>query len=750
MSNDVRDRAGGDNGAGSPNAEESGRDGVGPDDGSRRRLLILGGLAALGATGAAGAWYGTRDGGDESAASDTPSASATATDTDAETDTETLEADVPEVVRRHAPELHFGRLEKWFPTDPREYLPDGEPDGPIPLAGFDALQGYSDDVRTGGRPPHPTVFYRCVSVSSDVEALQYWLYSAFDQFTVNFHWHDWELLQVFVDSETGDPLVLSASAHSRKVPNNEVLDPNVPDDRRIGILSEVGSHSSATDVNETVRSFERLAGGVTRSDVTNDFLEAVRGTRLPFAYGLPRDEGARLPFVLPELDGHPLHRHPDLDLERGDFVDPAVTVSDWQGLPTPPDSIPFRAAGTVLTHPSSPTDGDVEYELAELSDVEDVISKFQGPQLSFQFRIPDYAEDQVAEHITDVDIPWEQDRFDDPLSDVTDPDHRAELDGRRPEGLTDRVAGRVRWLRSGGDGTVDRLTDAAADALSDRIPVSFGAPPAELAVRLASPDPVVTVTNDGAFGLLRVEPGDHDLVVNGPGYAPVAERFGHDGGLVRVGADGTLGVVASEDAVRIRADGRDSTGIRRVTVVEDYAGHVYDGRPPRPDRVAVPVHRDGSYTLTIVDRNGRRGSYRFTPDDIVTDEGVYEPIDRTETGKLSLLRSLRAYLVDVRSLATDLREADDGDTTERGPVARRVTRAIEAVDAAIADALERQTAAANEHVTEAIGHLAEAVDVLLDPETGGYSDAAITVLVRRLRTAIGRAETARSTGLADQ
>jgi len=726
-------------------------DPAGPDDQRRRRLIVYGGIAALGATGVAGAWFGARNDDPPTAPTDTPTATATNSPTPTETDadTETPDPAVPAVVRRHAPDLYFGRLEKWFPTDPREYLPGdaADADDPVPLEGEPALEGYSADMRASGRPPHPTVFYNCIEVSADVEVVQYWMYSAFDQFTVNFHWHDWELLQVFVDSDTGDPMVVSASAHSRKVPNNEVRAPDVPGGRRIGILSEVGSHSSATDVNDSVPSFERRPTGVSTADVTNGLLGTAAGTRVPFAYGLPRDEGARLPFVMPELDGHRLDRHPDLDLRRSDFVDESVTVTDWKGLPTPPDSIPFRKPGLVMTHPESPTTGDVTYALDPLEDVRAEISAFVGPQLSFQFRIPGYVEDQVAGHITDVGIPWEQPRFDDPLADVTDPGHRAALEGQRPASLSARVTGTVRRLRTGGDGTVDRLTDPAANALSDRIPVSFSPPPTELAVQLSSPDPVASATNGGRFGFLHVEPGDHRLVVNGPGYAPVAERFAHDGGLVRAGAGGDLGVVAATDAVRVRADGRDSTGIRRVIVVEDYAGTVYDGRPPQTDRVAVPVHRDGSYTVTVVDRTGRRGQYRFTPDDL-DENGEYPPVERTETGKLSLLRALRDSLQDLRDLAGALRETDDAQTPERDAVRRRLFRAIESVEAAIADAEEGVADAANEHVTATIGHLEDAEDAVLAASSDTYGDAAVTVLVRRIRTAIGRAETARTTELA--
>jgi hypothetical protein len=108
------------------------------------------------------------------------------------------------------------------------------------------------------------------------------------------------------------------------------------------------------------------------------------------------------------------------------------------------------------------------------------------------------------------------------------------------------------------------------------------------------------------------------------------------------------------------------------------------------------------------------------------------------------------YLEDLRTLARDLRETDGEDTEEQQPVARRVTRPTEAIDAAITDGLEGQADAADEHVTAAIGHLEDGIEVLLDPEAAGYGDAAITVLVRRLRTAIGRAETARATALADR
>ncbi|PSQ32409.1 hypothetical protein BRD09_03610 [Halobacteriales archaeon SW_10_68_16] len=138
-------------------------------------------------------------------------------------------------------------------------------------------------------------------------AVQYWLYSAFDQFATNFHWHDWEALYVFVDTDTGEPQLYVASSHSRKVPNNEFLDPETDVPR---VLTELGSHSSALSVNDERDRFQRLPAGDLVADITNSTIEGVEDlAEIPLAYGLPRDEGTRLPYVVPELDGQPLYEH---------------------------------------------------------------------------------------------------------------------------------------------------------------------------------------------------------------------------------------------------------------------------------------------------------------------------------------------------------------------------------------------------------------------------------------------------------
>ena len=711
-------------------------------DGGRRRALAYGGLAALAGTGVAGAWYVSRPEPEPSEGPDDEGPDeATEPEPDAVESDET-EA-VPAIVRRYAPDLYFGALEKWYPTDPRPYVIETD-EGSV-ADGFAALDGYSATFRETGTPPAPTVFYNVVEAAEGVDALQYWLYSAFDQFTVNFHWHDWELLQVFVDRDTGEPLLLSASAHSRASPNNEYLDPAIPEETRPGILSEVGSHSSASEVNGLVPSFERLPTPELLSDVTNDAIDVSAAVRAPFAYGLPRDEGARLPFVLPELDGVPLHEHSSLSIDRTDLVDERVTVGSWRGLPTPPTDLPLREPGLVLSHPESrlaiDDDGaDATYALEPIAPLREAIDDFVGPQLSFEFAIPGFVEDAIASHITSVGIPWEQDRFTDPLSDVTDPAHRRRIDGAEPAGLVNRVVGRVRQLRAGADGALDGVPDAARDAVADVAGVSLYAPPTELAVRLASEHPAATVTRDGTFGFLHVEPGPHLLAVNGPGFAPIAERFVHEGGLVPAGGDGELAAVAAEDAGWIRGDARETDGIERVRVVEDYAGVVHEGAPVETDRFSVAVHREGRYTVEIVDRDGRRGAYRVTPNSFDADGETVR--DAVRTGKLALARTLRDEVAELSALAESVSTSDRDADGERNPVLDRLGRARRAADGAVAAAENGEEGPTDERLFDVASAFSEVREILAGEDRGGYDDAAIAAIDPKALAGIDRANEA--------
>lgn len=712
-------------------------DGEGSDDDGRRRVLTYAGLALLGAGGLTGAWVATRP--DEAGEEPTPTETPTPTEEPTPTETPDPTDQVPPLVERYAPDLYFGALEKWFPTDPRTHVPESDDD--LVVDGITALENYSTAFEAPGRPPDPVVFYRVVEAADGVDAIQYWLYSVFDQFTVNFHWHDWELLQVFVDRSSGEPLLVSASAHSRSVPNNEFLEPDLGDPRRPGILSEVGSHSSGSEVNDVVPSFERVSTADWLSDVTNDEVGIAENLAAPFAYGLPRDEGARLPFVMPELDGHRLDDHPDVSVEREDFVDERVTVDSWRGLPQPPADIPLRVPGLVLAHPDSAVDADATYTLDSIEGLAGEITDFVGPQLSFEFAIPGFVEDHFANHITSVGIPWTQDRYDDPLSDVTDPAHRRRIAGEAPQELSDRVVGRLRQLGSGASGALGQVADGAREAIEDQVSVSLHGLPVEVAVRLASDGPEATVTRDGTFGLLGVESGEHELVVNGPGFAPLASRFEHDGGTVQVGSGGDLALVATEDAGWIEGDGRPTDGVSHVRVVEDFAGVVYDGQPVEDDRFAVAVHREGHYTVEVSDSNGRAGAYRVTPASFDDGEAARETV---ETGKASLVRTLGEEIAEVLTLARSFVDGEGQDTAVIG----RLASAREEAAGAETAVEEGQAGAADERLSSVVALLEEALELLGSDTQRAFGEAAVVVLRRRIDATLDRTEAAITTELA--
>ena len=220
--------------------------------------------------------------------------------TDRGSDAETTDVDsdrAADLATRFAPTLYFDAAEPWFPTDPRPYAT--ERDGETVVDGFDALNGYHERLADAEAPPNRTVFYNVVEYEgSPLSVVQFWLYAAFDQFTANFHWHDWEVLHVFVDTDTDEAQLYVASSHSTRVPNNEFLDPDPDPAPRI--LSELGSHSSALSVNDQPDEFQRLPGADLLADITNTAIDGVESlSELPLAYGLPRDEGGRLPTSFP-------------------------------------------------------------------------------------------------------------------------------------------------------------------------------------------------------------------------------------------------------------------------------------------------------------------------------------------------------------------------------------------------------------------------------------------------------------------
>ena len=648
------------------------------------------------------------------------------------------------LAEQFAPTLYFDEYEQWFPTDPRSY--EREQDGEVVVDGFDAFDGYTAAAASSETPPEPTVFYNAVAYDeSPLAVIQFWYYSAFDQFATNFHWHDWEVLHVFVDTESGEPQLYVASSHSGRVPNNEFLDPDPG--QRPRILSELGSHSSALSVNEIADRFQRLSVEDAFADITNSAIETLEDiANIPIAYGLPRDEGSRFPYVVPELDGAPIYEHDRLpSVDRADLITDALTVRSFSDLTSPPGDLPARGTGLVFGHSEQAADDpdvDVGYELVSTSEVEH-ITAFTGPQLSFEFSVPQFAEDAVAGHITTAGVPWDQPRYTEPAADITDANHRGALAERYD------VIGEPVSVNTVIATVSEAITD---DDAPDGEGVTTGTLSTEALVLLES-DPEAVPTFGGLAVAQGVPEGDHRLTINAPGVEPHSETVAvadADVDPTTAGVDGEIPLVARENAIKL---GVDTTGsadeITRFAVEDDFAGRLYDA--PLADSDAVYVHRGGAYTAEVRDRDGEIGAERVNP---AAESGIR--IENPSTGK----GSLAEYLADVAAetsaavAAVDEEDSDDDDTDDTGAsgggsanAIRGLSQALEAVAEAARRAAERAATGDRERAEQSLRTVQDRLDRVatrLAEASADLPDDLERATDRRLDQSRRRAEQART------
>jgi len=655
-----------------------------------------------------------------------------------------------ELAERFAPTLYFDTGERWFPTDPRPYAT--EQGGEMAVDGFTALNDYTRQFSERGEPPAPTLWHNVVAYDdSPLAVVQYWAYSVFDQFTTNFHWHDWEVLHVFVDTETDDPVLFVASSHSRTVPNNEFLDP----DRTVPrILSELGSHSSALSINDVPAQFQRLPIGEGIADITNRVIDGVEAlASLPIAYGLPRDEGGRLPFAVPELDGAPVYDHDRLpDVEREDLVPEALTIRSFDALSAPPTDLPARETGLVFEYEDrseTETTPDVTYAVRPASEIE-AISDFTGPQLSFEFAVPQAAEDAIASHITTTGAPWNQPRYTNPAADISDPTHR--------QALADR------YDAIGAPAPVNDIVTVVSSVVEDDEAPDGGGVTTEQstteAVALVESDPTAIPTFRGVAVARGVESGEHRLTVNGAGVAPHSERVtvgtesgdgdgetsdGDDdtstdtdsdaaGTVTTAGVDGEIPLVAREAATKLAVDpsGTDAD-LADLAVEDDFGGRLYDAPIDGPE--AVYVHRGGAYTSEVRDTDDAIGAFRVNP---AEEERV--AIDQPDTGKASLSAFLATITDEIRA---DIEGVDlDGRANALGGL----TRALESIGSAAESAAtrasegdrsgaDRQLRTVSTALEQVASNLERAADALPDPVERSV-DKRLAQVDRRLEQAI--------------
>jgi hypothetical protein len=580
-----------------------------------------------------------------------------------------------------APTLYFDEHEQWFPTDPRPY--ESEQDGETVVDGFDALDGYAERSEA---IPDPIAFYNVVEYEeSPLAVVQFWFYSTFDQFTTNFHWHDWELLQVFLDTDTEEPQLYVASSHSRKVPNNEFLDP----ERQPRILSELGSHSSGLSINEDDQ-FQRFSIDGGSADVTNSIIEGIDAVAdIPLAYGLPRDEGLGLPYAVPELDGAPLYEHDALpSVAASDLVPDELTIRSFGSLASPPD-IPERETGVRLDYEATDAT-DAIYDLQPTADLEH-IADFTGPQLSFEFYIPDYAEDVIASHITTTGVPWDDQRYENPASDISEPGHR--------QALADR------YDAIGEPSPFDQVVAGVTSAVSNEdAPAGEGlltdTSPLELFVLFQS-EPEAVPTFRGVAVVQDVPEGEHTLTINGAGVEPHSEtvRVSGGGGTTAAGVEGEIPVVAREHSVKLAVDPSEAdSDLTDLAVEDDFAGRMYDAPLDGPD--AVYVHQGGAYTTEVRDSDDEVGAFRVNPD---AEKRV--EVEDPQTGK----EPLASYVADVATETRDQVAAVEEDSDQQSAVTG-LTQALDAVAEAAHRAAENAKAGNRGSVEQNLDTVATRLD----------------------------------------
>ncbi|RKS84063.1 LOW QUALITY PROTEIN: hypothetical protein BDK61_3463 [Haloarcula quadrata] len=650
-----------------------------------------------------------------------------------------------ELARRFAPTLYFDRAEPWFPTDPRPYT--SEQDGDTVVDGFDAFNGYHERM-ADGEPPDPTAFYNVVEYeNSPLAVVQFWFYSAFDQFTTNFHWHDWEVLHVFVDTGRGDPQLYVASSHSRKVPNNEFLDPDPEMVPRI--LSELGSHSSALSVNDVRDRFTRLPEGDRFADITNSAVETIEDlAEIPVAYGLPRDEGSRLPYLVPEYEGAPLYEHERLpSVSREELISEPLTVRSFDSLTEPPSDLPTRETGLVFQHTDrGDGDPDIEYDLVPSSELEH-IADFTGPQLSFEFAVPEFAEDAVSGHITTTGAPWNQPRYENPAADISEPNHRAAL--------------AERYDAIGAPAEIRTIVASLSEAVSnDDAPDNEGLTTEDTTVEsvaLLESDPEAVPTFSGLAVVQDVPAGEHRFTVNGAGVAPHSETVSvpetsEADGPTRAGVDGEVPLVARENATRLEVDpaGADSD-LTDLAVEDDFAGRLYDAPLAEPD--AVYVHGGGAYTTEVRDRDDEIGAFRVNPD---PEADTAATIDEPRTGKASLASFLADIAEETRQSVLDEMD-DDGDsddddgTSGSSGGSGNAIQGLERALAAVVEAAERATERAEagdrgnaDKQLQAVADRLRRVATRIEDASDALSDPLSNAARRRLEQADRRTEQAQA------
>jgi hypothetical protein len=237
-------------------------------------------------------------------------------------------------------------------------------------------------------------------------------------------------------------------------------------------------------------------------------------------------------------------------------------------------------------------------------------------------------------------------------------------------------------------------------------------------VALLESEPESVPSFTGVIVLEDPRPGEHRFTVNGAGMAPYSQALTVDGESdSRVGVAGEIAMAPNEDAVKVEGETADGAALEALAVEDDFAGTLYDGKPPgNAGTFGVYAHRDGAYTTEVRDENGNQGARRVNPN--ADDETLR--LDKVETGKAPLADYLVRFLAETRGQAAVF---EDG--SPRGiddvPTGQDVS------DEVVNDA----ASAARENAGDVVEHVGTELDKVLGPGrtkngTDGETDTTVT------------------------
>lgn len=716
------------------------------------------------------------------------------------------------IAEKFAPTFSFDKDEKFFPTDPTEFE-DAlyEVNGPNDYQGEEDFDDIFDlDPRESGYQPaediededdpYPrtelygpdalseyvnsdenyTVFYNVTDALNEDEtlyAVSYWQYYAFDQF-VNVHWHDWEVLHVFFEGdvknpEETEPVMAVASAHRGLAADNEYTG---LDRERIGILSELGAHANATDVDSPARTgpdgdFNRAEECPPSPAPADPFCQEdpIDVTNFNDAYGLPRDEkggnsrgeiAVDNAYYRATIEGTPVQ-----DLEV--FESSEISETDLIKVDNNEDR-QRRDDGETLTPD--------EYELASMDKVINEIDEFTGPQ--FDIRVADDLSSRVplppspvpglgiSDELLDVIIavregegfktvgePWKEENFSNPTGVVCDTEYLTEdrgyaikgdvidePEGKIRGGIQDTVAGTEGTIPSGkfGDGTV---SDDVTQEVVENANITYASPNEEGIVVINS-EPRIGPTSNARVVVNGLELGEHKLIIDSPNRGPYSQRIQVDEGRNLAGVDGRISLAPDEELSKIVGTTLDEKIIANLTVSEDYLGTVYDAKPLSDDKFEVFIHHAGVYTVEITTQDGEMGAYRVDPD-----VGKETTIENLSTGKRVISQYLVDYLRDTAEEARDIIDNENGNTrNSRGNGSGGIGNSIAVKFETAADVAERaveaiesgrgNTARRANNQLNTVSNQLDAVENELDAQRGNkVGEAEYLILIDRIEQA---------------